>query len=61
MQTPYMSYIVALDMRERLGEIKCPVLALNGTKDCQVDYEANLKSLRDGLPANSHNRIEAAE
>ena len=61
MQTPYMSYIVALDMRKRLGEIKCPVLALNGTKDCQVDYEANLKSLRDGLPANSLNRIEAAE
>lgn len=61
MQTPYMRYFVALDMRDRLGKISCPVLALNGTKDCQVDYEPNLRSLNEGLPANSHNRIEAAE
>lgn len=31
-KTPYMQYFLALDMRDRLGKIACPVLALNGTK-----------------------------
>ena len=47
--TPYMRYFLALDMTARLGKITCPVLALNGTKDRQVDCEENLNILRHGL------------
>ena len=60
-QTPWMRKLLSLDMRPKLGGITCPVLALNGTKDTQVDYESNLGALRDGLPANPKNRIEALE
>ena len=47
--TPYMRYFLALDVTSRLGKITCPVLALNGTKDRQVDCEENLNILRNGL------------
>ena len=60
-QTPWMIKFLSLDMRPLLGSIKCPVLAINGTKDVQVDCESNLGALRDGLPANPKNRIEAIE
>lgn len=56
-----MRYFLALDMRPLLAKITCPVLALNGTKDTQVEYESNLSALRGGLPANEQNRIESVE
>ena len=61
LQTPYMKYFLALDARPLLGGISCPVLALNGTKDTQVEYERNLGALRSGLPANPKNSMEAVD
>lgn len=61
LQTPYMSRFVALDVRPLLDNITCPVLALNGTKDTQVDHETNLGALRNGLGDNPENRIESIE
>lgn len=61
MKMPYHRYFVALDLRKRLADISCPVLALNGTKDTQVSYVANLDALKQGLPAGSGNKIHAAE
>lgn len=47
--TPYMRYFLALDISDSLGKISCPVLALNGTLDSQVNCEENLNLLRSGL------------
>lgn len=47
--TPYMRYFLGLDLTDRLGRITCPVLALNGTKDRQVNCEENLRALQNGL------------
>lgn len=47
--TPYMRYFLGLDLTDRLGKITCPVLALNGTKDRQVNSEENLNALLGGL------------
>ena len=60
-QIPWMRHFLTLDMRPLLGGIQCPVLAINGTKDIQVEYESNLGALRSGLPANPKNRIEAVD
>ena len=60
-QIPWMRHFLTLDMRPLLGGIQCPVLAINGTKDIQVEYESNLGALREGLPANPKNRIEAID
>ena len=60
-QVPWMIKFLSLDMRTLLGDISCPVLALNGTRDIQVDYESNLGALREGLPASPKNHVEAIE
>ena len=60
-QMPYMIHFLSLDARPILGNVTCPVLALNGSKDNQVDYESNLSAIRNGLPANSKKHIETIE
>lgn len=57
-QLPYMKHFLGLDMRPLLGKIVCPVLALNGTKDIQVECETNIGAIRDGLGDNPKSRIE---
>ncbi len=61
LQTPYMKHFLALDARPVLGGIACPVLALAGSKDLQVEPGRNLDALRNGLGANPRNRIECLE
>ena len=58
-QMPYMIHFLRLDMRPLLDNITCPVLALNGTKDTQVEHESNLSALRNGLQSDSKNMIES--
>ena len=58
---PYLKHFVTLDVRPLLGVINCPVLALNGTKDMQVEAESNLRALRSGLPDNPCNKFETVE
>ena len=60
-QMPYFKHFLKSDMRPVLGNISCPVLALNGTKDIQVEHESNLNALRNGLPANAKNMIESVD
>lgn len=60
-QMPYMAHFLSLDVRSILGNITCPILALNGSKDNQVDDESNLSAIRNGLPTNSKNHIETIE
>ena len=55
--TPYMRHFLALDLSDRLGKITCPVLALNGTKDRQVNGEENLNALRNGLAGQKEIRV----
>ncbi len=57
----YLRYFVNLDPRKRLQDVKCPVLALNGSKDLQVLADLNLPALKAGLPANEANQIVELE
>ncbi len=59
LQTPYMQYFLTLDVSDRLGEVSCSVLALNGTKDTQVVYEKNIEALMKGLQSNKSNKVIA--
>ena len=60
-QMPYMIHLLSLDVRSILSNVTCPVLALNGSKDNQVDHESNLSAIRNGLPSNSKNCIETID
>ena len=61
LRTPYMKYFLAMDARPLLSKIICPVLALNGSKDRQVEPESNLGALRSGLPAHTPAQIECVD
>ena len=52
--TPYIRHFLNIDVSELLSKIKCPVLALNGTKDTQVDCTANTIQLERGLTNCKH-------
>ena len=60
-QTPYMIHFLSMDIRPLLGSITCPVLALNGTMDIQVDHISNLDAIRNGLAADSKCLIKSIE
>lgn len=51
LSTPYMQHIITVDVRPDLGKIQCPVLALNGKKDTQVNCQPNLETLDKALTA----------
>jgi len=52
MITPWFRYAAALDPRGALRRVRCPVLAINGGRDLQVDPDQNLteieRALREG-------------
>lgn len=51
--TPYMHSFIRLSAKDNLAKTSVPLLALNGTKDTQVDYVNNLaavKALASGKP-----------
>lgn len=54
LNTPYMLHFLKVDVSKQLKQIKCPVLALNGKKDMQVDCELNIKALETGLVCRKH-------
>jgi len=60
LQMPYLRYFVKLDASRLLGQINCPVLALNGTRDTQVDCTSNLGALKQGLPESAPKQRIAA-
>lgn len=58
--SPYMRHFLTLNPAALLPKIKCPVLALNGTKDTQVDCTQNLDALEKGL-SNCRHDIKKVE
>lgn len=52
--TPYIRHFLTVDVGKLLPKIKCPVLALNGTKDTQVDCDANITRIEKGLANCKH-------
>ncbi|UOQ81102.1 alpha/beta hydrolase family protein [Hymenobacter sp. 5414T-23] len=47
--SPWSRYFLDFDPTQKLPDVTCPVLALNGTADLQVDPEHNLSILKKGL------------
>ena len=47
--TPWYRYFITADPANYLSKVTCPVLALNGTLDMQVNSEANLAGIKENL------------
>ena len=56
--TPWLEFFIAYDPTEAIRTTRCPVMAINGSKDSQVPASLNLEALRKLLPANEANNIK---
>lgn len=59
--TPWIFQISKIKPEKYIRKVKCPVYALNGSKDTQVDYKSNLRIIEDNLKPNKLNRFEMIE
>ncbi len=56
--TPWLKYFIGYDPSADIKAVKCPVMAVNGSKDVQVTAADNLAAIRRLLPENSRNLIK---
>jgi pimeloyl-ACP methyl ester carboxylesterase len=57
----WYKYFLTLDPSDAISKITCPVMAINGTKDFQVDCQENLGNIRKRLPESPKNLIKSYE
>ena len=57
-QSPWIQWFIDYDPQSDIAKIKCPVMALNGSKDCQVVASQSVPALRRTLPPNKQNLIK---
>ena len=54
---PWFHTFLRLDPKAALSKVACPVLAINGEKDVQVEAQRNLRIIRETLPPTTPKRI----
>jgi pimeloyl-ACP methyl ester carboxylesterase len=59
--SPWMRYFLTYDPATALRKVKCPVLALNGSKDLQVPPRQNLPPIRNALKEAGNSDFEVDE
>ena len=58
LQSPWMNWFVDYDPTADISAMKCPVMAINGDKDCQVISSLNLPSIRQLLQKNKRHQVK---
>lgn len=59
--TPWMQYFLKYDPSKVLEKVKCPVLAINGSKDLQVPPKENLTAIKNALAKGGNKQITIQE
>lgn len=59
--SPWLDFFFDYDPSNAIKACKCPVMAVNGTKDIQVNYKQNLSKIKELLPANKKNLCKEYE
>jgi uncharacterized protein len=58
---PWMQFFIKYDPYPVLKDVKCPVLAINGSKDLQVPPKVNLEAIRKGLEEGGNKNVTIQE
>lgn len=58
-QNPWYKFFMEYNPQSDIAATRCPVMAVNGEKDCQVPAAMNLGAIRRYLPANEHHLIKS--
>ncbi len=61
MLSPWFRYFLSYDPRPALTKLRCPVLALNGELDLQVDPKLNLPEIRKAFAAGGNSDVQVVE
>lgn len=56
--SPWMRYFITYDPVPVLAKVQCPVLALNGEKDVQVNAHENLEGIRNALQKGGNKQVK---
>ena len=59
--SPWMKYFYHLDPEQYIRRVGCPVLAVNGDRDLQVNAEVNLSAIEENLRAGGNNNYYIGE
>jgi len=54
---PQIKYFIRYDPRPALSKVTCPILALNGEKDLQVEPEENIEAIRIAVEAGGNTQL----
>ena len=57
MTSPWYLHFIRYDPAQDLKKLKCPVLALNGEKDIQVDAAMNLAAIQERITGNGNKNV----
>ncbi|RUL88774.1 alpha/beta hydrolase family protein [Tautonia sociabilis] len=57
LQAPWFQFFLEYDPKSALKRVRCPVLALFGEKDVQVDPAQNAKQIEDALASGGNDRV----
>jgi dienelactone hydrolase len=57
MTSPWYLHFMRYDPAQDLKKLKCPVLALNGEKDIQVDAAMNLAAIQERITGNGNKNV----
>ena len=58
---PWYRTFLMVNPKEYLVEVKCPVLALNGSKDLQIEAKVNLAGISESLTKGKNKHFELKE
>lgn len=61
LSSPWMQYFIKYDPFPMLKKVKCPTLALNGSKDLQVPSVENLAAIRKAFSESGNKKLTAVE
>lgn len=59
--TPWMQYFIKFNPAQTLEKVKCPVLAVNGSKDLQVPSKENLTAIKKALNKGGNKNVTTKE
>jgi len=60
-KSPWFRYFLTYEPASQLQSVKCPVLAINGEKDVQVDPKLNLPAIQSALEKGGNTRFKTIE
>lgn len=58
---PWMQYFIKYNPATTLEKVKCPVLAINGSKDLQVPPKENLEAIKSALAKGGNKKVTIKE